>query len=66
MKYEEIFEEHVDSSWISDLTYSDKDGGTIMTTLQGRQYFFKMSKRDYDMWMKYWSKGTFYHNYLRQ
>jgi hypothetical protein len=60
-----LFEDPVVSSWISDLTYDEEKGCTIMTTKTGKQYPFRMNKDKYESWHKFWSKGRFYHRAVK-
>lgn len=66
MNIKEILcEKKVNSSWIYDLSYDKKRGGTWMTTMTGSRYFFPMNKGKYKNWRSFWSKGRFYHYFLK-
>lgn len=67
MKINEILlEKKVKSSWIDDLSYDKEKGGTWLTTKRyNRSYFFPMNREKYIAWLLFWSKGRFYHYYLK-
>jgi uncharacterized ferredoxin-like protein len=62
----DLFETPVVSSWIEDLTWDEESGCTILTTLTGRSYYFRMSYEKYEDWLNFSSKGSFYHYYVKE
>lgn len=64
MRYFHLFEEAVDSSWISDLDF--ENGNVIMTLLSGRRYRIRGIPEDtFEDWTISDSPGGFWHAYIR-
>ena len=65
MRIVNLFEEMVDSSWISELEYEDA-GNVIMELLSGRRYrIYGVPEDIFESWLEADSKGKFWHAYLR-
>lgn len=66
MRYVQLYEMRVKSSWIMDLTLDPNGEGVIMTLLSGRSYLVNnVPKLVYKQWVKAPSKGKFWHQRIR-
>lgn len=66
MKFIELYETPVMSSWIEDLTYRPKSKAVIMTLLSGGRYQINnVTPILYKRWVAASSKGKFWHKNIR-
>lgn len=64
MRYVELYEHRVKSSWIMDLSY--EDNGVVMTLLNDRSYFINnVPTLVFKQWIKAPSKGKYWHRRIR-
>ena len=66
MRYVELYETRVKSSWIMDLSKDDEENGVIMTLLSGRSYLVNnVPNIVFRRWVRAPSKGKFWHQKIR-
>ena len=61
-----LYEDFVDSSWISELEFNPDEHTVIMKLLSGHEYIFYDIDEDlFQLWINSPSKGRFYHEFIK-